>query len=586
MSTIISLFKEQLENESKALASANNLQKRGDFLIWWYFTRLVGLTPAEIEEIVCDGAADLGIDAIWIDSDNVVHFYTFKNPESIESSFAGGDVDKTLAGLTVVLARRHHTIANEELRGRIEDIYQTVPTGYRLHFVISGSGLSAESQTKLRTFVENLAGPSETFFTWEIEDVKRLQDSFYRKHLPAVEQPIDFQLDLPPYQVRSANHDSYIFHAAGNVLAALYTTHGEQLLQQNIRVYQGDNSTNSLIRKSATGTESANFLHYNNGITFLCESAGWDGFTRKLTLRKAQVVNGGQTIRVLQSAHTTGDLKPEVSVPVRVITSQGDKEFASDVAVNLNNQNRIEPSFLRSNEPRVVQLANALASMGWYLERRESEVEALTPLERAAIEAQIGASLDDRIVKLKEGAQAFVATYMRQPELAKKNPKRIFVGATDGGYFDRVFGGELTAEKFVAAHRLAQCINEYVRQFMTRKRRRERVGDWKADYSGLLGAALVAQHPKLLDQVVPQSAIFLTAAVFELRVALQRRPIDVVVDELSAADFTVLNELLLQTIDFAGQDESFSKSWPTLLKSQAFFEKFATYLKGRASAAL
>src|SRR4051794_2567007 len=126
-SPLITLFKEQLENESAKIASDYGLSRRGDFLIWWYFSRLVGLSAAEIEEIVCDGSADLGIDAIWIDDENVVHFYTFKNPERIDSTFAGGDVDKTLAGLNVILLRRHETIANAELRGRIEEIYQTVP---------------------------------------------------------------------------------------------------------------------------------------------------------------------------------------------------------------------------------------------------------------------------------------------------------------------------------------------------------------------------------------------------------------------------------------------------------------------------
>lgn len=573
-SPILGLFKEQLENESAVLASSHGLQKRGDYLIWWCFTRLIGLRPTEIEEVVCDGAADLGIDAMWIDDDNYVHFHSFKNPESIDSSFAGGDVDKTLAGLTVVLARRHHTIANPDLRGRIEEIYQTVPSGYRLHFVTSGSGISQESEIKLNAFIDGLGGPSPNFFRWEVEDLASLQDSFYCRHLPTVEEPIDFQLDLPPYQVRSANHDSYIFHGSGTVLAEMYSLHGEQLLQQNIRVYQGDNATNSLIHTTATGDEAANFLHYNNGVTFLCESAAWDGFTRKLTLKKAQVVNGGQTIRVLAAARRAGELRSEVGLPVRVITSQGDKEFANEVAVNLNNQNRIEPSFLRSNEPRVVQLANALMSMGWYLERRESEVQALTEFERVAIEMEIGAPLVDRIIKLKEGAQAFVSTYMRQPELAKKNPKRIFVGARDGGYFDRVFCSELTAERFVNAHRIAQSVNDYVRQFMARKRRRDRVENWQSEYDVLLGPSLVSRHLALLDQVIPQSAIFLTAAVFDLRVMIQQKAITETIEELERREFGVLNELVEQSIDFAAGNVAFSKSWPTLLKSQTFFEKF------------
>jgi hypothetical protein len=184
-----------------------------------------------------------------------------------------------------------------------------------------------------------------------------------------------------------------MFHANGIALAELYEENGEQLLQQNIRVYQGDKATNAVIKKTCTGDDSASFFHFNNGITFLCETAGWDGFTRKLTLKKAQIVNGGQTIRVLHSSLNDGQLKEDVLVPLRVITSQGNKEFANNVAVNLNNQNRIEPSFLRSNDPRVIQLANSLASMGWYLERRDNEVNMLTPTEKASVETKIGRPL-------------------------------------------------------------------------------------------------------------------------------------------------------------------------------------------------
>jgi len=173
-----------------------------------------------------------------------------------------------------------------------------------------------------------------------------------------------------------------MFHLDGTELAQLYGEHGEQLLQQNIRVYQGDRATNASIKQTAVGGESANFFHYNNGVTFLCETAEWDQFISKLTLHKGQIVNGGQTIRVLYDAFQGTALKDDVLVPVRVITSQGDKDFGNNVAVNLNNQTRLGSSFLRSNDPRVVQLANALASLGWYLERREDEVKQLSGSER------------------------------------------------------------------------------------------------------------------------------------------------------------------------------------------------------------
>lgn len=449
----------------------------------------------QVEEIVCDDGNDLGVDSVWIDPDNLVHFYQFKNPTDLDNAFPEGDVDKVLSGLNLILAKKYQGVANEQLSGLIEDIYQIVPTGYRLHLVTSGTGLSKEAREKLTAFVDNLGGPSDDFFTWKLEDLPFLQDAFYQKSLPTVETPIVFEISKqPPYQVRSSDHDCYLFHTAGEILAQLYGRFGEQLLQQNIRVYQGDKATNAGIRQTCTHEESQNFLHYNNGITFLCETAGWDQFVGKLTVKRAQVVNGGQTIRVLHTAFKQKQLKSDVLVPVRVITSQGDKDFASNVAVNLNNQNRLESSFLRSNHPQVVQLALALASRGWYLERREREVEQLTDAEKQKIEQRIGYSLEGRIIKLKEGAQAYVATYFRQPELAKKSVSQIFLSTEDGGSFERVFNDELSAEKLIIAQQIKWHVDGFVKQFMTRKRRKDRVADWKKDYIELLGAELISKH--------------------------------------------------------------------------------------------
>lgn len=578
-SPLLPLFKEQLENECRQIAKDRQLTRRGDFISWWYFLRLAGLEDTRIEEILCDGPNDLGIDAILIDEDSLVHFYQFKNPEAFASGFPAGEVDKVLAGLNLILSRAHTNIANAELRGRVEEIYQTVPAGYRLHLVSSGRGVPAESIIKLKAFVAALQGPDD-FFTWADEDLTWLQDRFYQKTLPTVGTPIEFVLDQPPYPVRSADHDCYMFHVKANVLAELYEKYSEQLLQQNIRIYQGDRGTNAAIRKTCTGEDSPNFLHFNNGVTFLCDTAPWDPFTRKLILHKAQVVNGGQTVRVIHATQREGILRNDVLVPLRVITSQGDKGFASNVAVNLNNQNRIEPSFLRSNDPRVLQLSNALASLGWYLERREEEVKNLTDSERKAIEARIGRPLKDRVIRLKQATQAYVATFLRQPELAKKNPKRMFLGMSDGGSFERIFGADLTAENYVLAQRLAWTVEMFVKQFMTRKRRKDRVDDWRFDYSAVVGESLVKQYGGLLDQVVPQSAVFLAALAYEDWVRIRRSDVRDLVDTLDAGDTEVFREHLDLLIRHADVDKSMVSSWPTLLKSQVFFDNVASYLKG------
>jgi len=583
---LITLFKEQLENESTGIAGDLNLQKRGDYLIWWYFLKLHSMKPDEIAEIVCDGGNDLGIDAIYIDENNLINFYQFKNPQDCQSTFPEGDVDKIISGLTLILNRDHESIANPELLSRIEEIYQSIPTGYVLHIVTSGCGISNEAETKLTSFIEHLQGPSETFFTYFVEDISNLQDRFYQKSLPSIDDPIAFSINKQaPYQVRSADHDSYMFHLCGTELSALYECFHEQLLQQNIRVFRGERGTNTNILNSAIGNESANFIHYNNGVTFLCESAVWDQFLSRLTIHKAQIVNGGQTIRILHKARTDGNLRDDVLVPVRVIVSKGDKEFGSNVTVNLNNQNRIVSSFLRSNDPRVVQLGNSLASRGWYLERRENEVKQLSEEERGQIEQRIGHHpLSDRVIRLKDASQAYVATYYRQPEIAKKNTGKIFLGSQDGGYFERIFNIDLTAEKLLLSQQLKWHVDEYIKQFMTLKRRKDRVSDWKADYKTLLGNELVDKHHDVLDQVIPQSGIFLCAIVFEEHVVLKNGDPQTVIDEISTNGFSVVNEAIQLIIQFAKHNPSIAnRSWPTLLKSQAFFQNFATYLQGRYS---
>lgn len=574
---MLALFKEQLEHESRALAKALGLKKRGDFLMHWYFKRLLRLPDADVQGIICDGGNDLSIDALWIDESNTVHFYNFKNPENPDKDFPSSEVDKMLGGLGLIVANKYARHANTQLRARVEEMRNMLPQAYRIHLVTSGRGIPSDAVTKLDVFVKS-SFPGHDFMSWQLEDLDWLQNHFYLKSLPTVDEPFVVALAQPPYAIKAASHECYMFHMSAEELSKLFDVVGEKLLQQNIRVYQGDRSTNSLILRTATGDDADNFFNYNNGIVFLADSAQWDIIQKRLFVRRFQVVNGGQTLRVLHRAWKRSELRPNVMVPVRVITSQGDKSFANNVTVNLNHQNRIEPSFLRSNDPRMIQLANSLSSLGWYLERREDEVSLLTPDEQAAIETRIGAPLKDRVIPLKEGMQAYTATFMGLPEIAKKNPKRIFLGADDGGIYDRVFGNDLTAERVLAAYRLLSLVAEYVKQFMARRRRKERSSDWKADYAAVLGKDLVEQHGALVEQVLPQSTVFLSGLVFVEWTDMKKRPIAELIEALARREYQILNEKIAYIIQLGKKED---RSWPTILKSQVFFDKVVAFVSGR-----
>jgi AIPR protein len=48
--------------------------------------------------------------------------------------------------------------------------------------------------------------------------------------------------------------------------------------------------------------EPGHFYYYNNGISALCENFDFDEKTKKLRIKKIQIVNGAQTIGAIKAA--------------------------------------------------------------------------------------------------------------------------------------------------------------------------------------------------------------------------------------------------------------------------------------------
>lgn len=577
-SPLLTLFKEQLEAECSKLRQEYDLSKRGDLLVYWYFTCLLDLSDADVVGIVCDGFGDLGIDAIWIDDETFVHFYSFKNPMQAIKGFAGGDVDKMISGLRLILDRKHDQVANKELTARLADVYQQIPRGYRIHFVTSGSGLSQESIVKLNAFVAELSGPAKDMFAWVEEPLGTLQQRYYQQTLPSVEDSLRFDLDAAPYILSAGAADSYFFHVNGLRLAELYKTHGEGLLQRNIRIDQGETSTNRSIETACTGPHAANFLHFNNGVTFLCKQAKYDAIHRVLVLENAQVVNGGQTIRAISRANNGGTLDSAVLVAARAVTSSGNHDFANNVAVNQNNQNRLGTGFLRSNDQRVVQLAHALSARGYYLERREGELKTLSEEEKGKICEQIGKqSLPGNTIRLKEGAQAYTATFLQQPEVAKKDPRKIFLSLEDSGQFETIFSADMTAEKVIVAHRIKNCVDDLVRRFARIRRRLQERDDVQQAYTPVIGGQLAAYRD--IHQVIPQCSLFVCGVLYRDLVGIREKSFSSIPGILERVGDELLQEYLGLVVKYARENEDRAdRSWPTLLKSNAFFGFVTSYL--------
>lgn len=566
---ILSLFKEQLNNQITAIVKDQEFENAGYGFAYWYFRHIGGMTDIEAQEQICDGGGDLGIDAIEIDDEQVV-FYQFKNPESVEKSIAAGDVDKLISGLELILSRQHAKTANQELLARLEEIYAFTPSGYRIVIAASSLGpFPKEAETKLNAFCEKNSGAARNLFRWEYNSLADIHGRFYSANLPTLNATLSIQLLRAPYMTRIGDHETYLFDLSGEYLANLYNEHGEGILQQNVRMFEGDNGTNLAIAETASSESDAkDFFHYNNGISIICDSATFQPFSNQLSLERPQVVNGGQTMRILHICYKNGSLKSHVHAAVRVITTGKNKEFAANVAVNLNNQTRVDNTFLRSNDPRIVQLLHSLAALGIFLERRAGELDAMLPSEILELEKKFGAPLSSKVIPLKDGMQAYVATFYGDPQLAKKDPAKIFTD--DFGSFSKILQSELTAEKFRDAYQLGRQVSVEVDRFKKIKRKRySSDSERKKAYVTHIGFVV---DPVLddLDAAIPQITIFGLASLYR-KFTLNRSgdKLGEFVSEIRS-DPQIVWSVLVDLIDTKRSLGS-EKSWPTLLKSGTFY---------------
>ena len=573
---ILSLFKEQLGNQISTIVDQLDFDNDGYGFAYWYLRNVGAMTEIEAKEQICDGGGDLGIDAIEISEDEVI-FYQFKNPQSVDKALATGDVDKLLAGLEMILSRKHENLANPELLARLEDIYGFTPSGYRIIVALSSlAALPDEAKNKLEGFCEKNSGAAKDLFRWEFQNLNDIHNKFYSVNLPTLDATLELPLARPPYMTKIGDHETYLFDLSGKYLANLYDEHGETILQQNVRMFEGDKGTNLAIAETASNpSEAMDFFHYNNGVSVICDAATFQPFNNRLSLERPQVVNGGQTLRILHRCLKKGNLQPEVHAAVRVITTGKDKEFASNVAINLNNQTRVDNTFLRSNDPRVVQLLHSLTTLGYFLERRAGEIEAMLPEEVAELEKKYGSPLAHHVIPLKDGMQAYVATYYGDPQLAKKDPSKIFTD--DGGSFSKILQSDLTAEKFRDAYELSRLVGSQVDAFKKLKRKRySNEEERKNAYLKSFGTSLDSIFEQL-DAAVPQITVFGTALVFEKYVNVDGSELDEIVARLRD-DPNLIWGVLIELIE-ARESLGDERSWPTLLKSGSFYRDIVEHLK-------
>jgi len=214
---------------------------------------------------------------------------------------------------------------------------------------------------------------------------------------------------------KSGENDLMVMFIPLSKLLIMYNDLGEKLFNKNIRSGLGEGkATNREIHKSLreiiSGTmPEGNFTFYHNGISITAEDI--HPSENGLILVEPRVLNGAQTIKTLhnfvekfKADDRVADKLKLIKIMARIIKSY-DEDFLTNVTINNNRQNPIEPWNLRANDLTQLHFEDKFNDREEpiYYERRESAFENLSSEERQEL------GVGEKIVEITKFAKTLLA---------------------------------------------------------------------------------------------------------------------------------------------------------------------------------
>jgi hypothetical protein len=397
---------------------------------------LLDLEQDVVVDCLTEGGGDFGVDALHIseeiDGEFAVTLFQGKYKTNLE-----GNANFPLGGLETLIRAVRHIFdptsdlgaINDRLRVRVEEIRSLIRDGYlpRVRAVCCNNGLRWHDDGD--TAISRSGFGDQV--TWEHVNHDTLVRLMQRT------QKVDATLRLTGRAIIEDLAFSRI--CVGRIpvaeVAELMATHGNRLLERNIRRYLGlsGNRVNEGIRTTLRSASATDFYLFNNGITLVCDDFAYNGLQQadyQVKVTNLQIVNGGQTCMTIHRTALGGPLPTEATVMVRLYKLPRDREdLALRITHATNSQNPVDLKDLRANDEVQRLLETSMQDFGFTYRRKR-------------VEGAVGSK------EMTSGAvaEAVLAVWRHEPHRAKFFAREHF-----GKLYDTIFSGSLNAAQAIAA---------------------------------------------------------------------------------------------------------------------------------------
>lgn len=344
---------------------------------------MLDLDEDETFDCLTEGGGDFGVDALHlseeIDGEFVVTLFQGKYHRDLE---ARSNFEET--GINALINAIRHIFdpssqlgyINDRLNAKVEEVRSLIRDGYipcvRVLACNNGLKWNAAAQEAIgRTgFGDQVA--------WEHVNHDVLIGILQRI------KPVDETLRLTGKAIIEDMNFSRICIGRMPVseIANLLKTHGERLLERNIRRYLGlqGNRVNESIQQTLTGDHPDNFYFFNNGLTLVCSDFSYNALQNsdyQVKVENLQIVNGGQTCMTIFK--TLEKMEPnriskDASVLIRLYKLPRDnQDIVMQITYATNSQNPVDLKDLKANDQKQQQLEASIAALGYAYRRKRTD---------------------------------------------------------------------------------------------------------------------------------------------------------------------------------------------------------------------
>jgi hypothetical protein len=440
--------------------------KIDDALVVWFLRAYVVDTEEIAVHSLTDYGGERGLDAVFIDEPSeLIHIVQGKLRQKKTSKDRNEDIRDFAQWATILLTdddaefknatNNLSAIAKTKIGLARKRLQRNPAYSLVLHWVTTGSAsaptIKTVAEEVTRTGKNRTRSPQFRYFGFkELNDL--LTDYMYGV-APAVPS---LKLVAASDTLESRNEETgvvlHTFQMNGDDIGGLVNHAGIRLVALNIRGYLKDTNVNKDM-KATLQKSPENFLYFNNGVTFICDSVTQRKEDGKLILelKRPQIINGQQTSRVL---HDMIDKAHQARVLVRVMvvnTLDDDHEkrakFVSEIVQATNWQNSIKRSDLKANDISQVSVERKMRREGNYFYSRKNE-------RGSEIKARVGKNI--RVVTRHELADAIGGCVV--PGLPVRGKELMF-----GEFYNTIFNQDRPAREMLCFYWLMKAVRKKIR---------------------------------------------------------------------------------------------------------------------------